>query len=93
MSQMSELSARRARPETLERLLVCMAMRAAQPSRAQRALRGSRAARIWLRLTISTPAGRKLWSGSMRTRAGAALSMYLAKLLSGMHRGLPVREK
>ena len=25
--------------------------------------------------------------------AGAALSMYLAKLLSGMHRGLPVREK
>ena len=52
---MSELSARRARPETLARLLVCIEMRAAQPCLAQRALRGSRALRIWLRLAISTP--------------------------------------
>ena len=93
MSQMSELSARRARPETLARLLVCIEMRAAQPCLAQRALRGSRALRIWLRLAISTPAGRKLCSGSMMTRVGAAFPTYFAKLVSGMQSGLPVRAK
>ena len=59
MSQMSELSARRARPETLARLLVCIEMRAAQPCLAQRALRGQQGAAHLVAAGHLDPRGQK----------------------------------